>query len=113
MLSLSYFPQASEILRSTFVAHHGRINFDPCTQRNDFAHLLLVFLTTGSGLNVGLLLLLESDSYANELNSHGLLSPVSYILRPKNSPPCCFLFVFVSHVLASFHFFLRGHDLPQ
>lgn len=70
------FSKASEILSSTFVAHHGRINFDPCTQRNDFAHLLLVFLTTSSELNVCLFLLLEFDSYANELNSHGFFTPV-------------------------------------
>lgn len=34
-----------EILSSTFVAHHGRINFDPWTQCDDFDLLLLVFLT--------------------------------------------------------------------
>lgn len=46
------------------------------TLRNDFAHLLLLLLTTGSEMNVCLFLLLEFDSYANEMNSHGFLSPV-------------------------------------
>lgn len=43
---------------------------------NDFAHLMLVLLTKGSEMNVCLFLLLEFDSYANELNSHGFLSPL-------------------------------------
>lgn len=104
VLSPSYFPQASEVLSSTFVAHHERINFDPCTQCTDFAHLLLVFLTTGSELNVCPFLLLEFDSYANELDSHGFFSLLCRRYHPQNSfpPPSRFLSFFVSLMLPCF-----------